>query len=101
MEKLISWTEPKPAPGHTINSLLFYVVLGGHMAETIQQELQRLVDEYLTQNPGKEAYLSDILKVSIPTIRRWREGSTSPTSHMARVLVDFLRSAFNVTGPQS
>lgn len=38
----------------------------------MQAELQKLINEFLSSNPGGEYFLADELKVSLPTIERWR-----------------------------
>jgi len=53
-------------------------------------ELQRLVNKYITDNPGKEGALADVLKVSRPTVDRWREGKNLPQPLTTRAIVTIL-----------
>jgi hypothetical protein len=59
--------------------------------EDIQQEVQRRVNDYLTAHPGKEVNLADTLNVSVPTVRRWKEGKNLPHARMANSVVNYLK----------
>lgn len=53
-------------------------------------ELQELLKKHLEAHPGTERELAEMLQVSVPTIKRWVEGKTSPHLVMARAIVIFL-----------
>ncbi len=58
----------------------------------IKIELQNLLNTFLSNNPGSERQLAEELDVSIPTIRRWQNGETSPHPAMAELVIARLKS---------
>lgn len=60
------------------------------MTETLN-EVQTLVNDFLTKHPGKESELADGLLVSIPTIKRWGRGTNLPSPLIARAVVAYLK----------
>ena len=59
--------------------------------EDPENEVQTLVNEFLTKNPEKERILADGIGVSIPTIKRWRSGTNFPHPAMAKRIVSYLK----------
>jgi hypothetical protein len=62
--------------------------------ENVQTELQDLLIAFLSKNPGPEGEdkLARELDASIPTIRRWANGTTHPHPAMAKLLIERLKS---------
>lgn len=67
--------------------------IGGTMKDIsgIQLELQQRLQDYLVRNPGEESNLSETLAVSIPTIKRWKEGKNLPHPVIAEKIVTFFQ----------
>lgn len=59
--------------------------------EGAQKELRDLVRTYLSNNPGSEDQLARELDVSIPTIKRYADGTSSPHSLIASSMVEKLK----------
>jgi len=60
--------------------------------ESNQTELQRLLNEYLSKNPGGEERLAEAFDVSRSTITRWAKGETSPSRVVLRMVAPILIS---------
>ena len=60
--------------------------------ESNQTELQSLLNEYLSKNPGGEEQLARLFDVSRPTITRWAKGKTSPSRVVLKRVIPRLKS---------
>ena len=58
----------------------------------MQAELQKLINEFLSSNPGGEYFLADELKVSLPTIERWRKGKNLPYESVVKPIIEHLKN---------
>ncbi len=61
------------------------------MADTIQAELQNLLELFLASEPHNWEALADEFRVSLLTLKRWSEGKNLPHPIMARPVVARLK----------
>ena len=53
--------------------------------------LQEAVANFLQKHPGAERFLADNLKVSIPTLKRWKVGKNLPQPFITKAVLKHLK----------
>ena len=62
-----------------------------------QKELQDLLSEFLTLNPGGESQIGRECGASIPTIKRWAAGINFSSEIMTKYVIEVLKKKLGKT----